>query len=123
MNHKTLAAIACVALACGGSAWAQSSTGGTSEGSAATSPDGSTPPARHAKKRHHAGSKAASRDAANGVAASPTGGGANPKDVSPGTYNASGAAVPTTSDPAQTKNTRDGSPLPSAKRAASASGR
>jgi hypothetical protein len=44
----------------------------------------------------------------------PSGGIANPKDVTPSTYNRSGAGVPWTTDPMQTKNSRDANPLPGA---------
>ena len=111
MIDKTLAGIACVAIACAaGSAAAQgTSTGST--GSSAMASDQAASSGKHSTAKRRTGSKRSTSDSTNGAMASPSGGLANPKDVAPGTYNSSGGAVPKTSDPMQTKNSRDGTPL------------
>ena len=115
---RILTAVACLALACAGSATAQTSTG--------TSPnatDHAASSSSHATKRHSTKSaKSAKAHQAGGANETPSGGLMNPKDVAPGTYNASGGAVPRTSDPAQTRNTREGQPL-SGSTAASGTGK
>jgi hypothetical protein len=100
MTTKIFAGIAGVAIACA-AGWAQAQTaGGTSS---AAPPDTAAPPAGQTTKKHRATTKAIPPDALGGTVVTP-----------------SGAAVPTTPDPLQVKNARDGTPLPShAKRRAS----
>jgi hypothetical protein len=124
MTHKTLAGIACMAMVCA-AGWASAqSTGGSTNGTSAMSSERGASSAKHTTSKRRSAAKASTRDSANGPTETPSGGLANPKDIAPGTYNSSGGAVPKTSDPMQTKSTRDGTPLPNAgAAAASGSGR
>ncbi len=79
--------------------------------SATTATDHAASSSRHANKHRHAAAKSSRTSQAKGDVETPSGGLANPKDVAPGTYNSSGAAVPKTSDPMQTKDARDGTTL------------
>ena len=121
MNPKPFAGVVCVGIFCA-AGWAHAqSTGTTGTGNAATSTTTSTDRASSAPAKHGTTSKTSSSDKSRGSVASPAGGIAHPKDVSPGTYTQTGEAVPRTTDPMQTKNARDGTPLPnSTPRAANA---
>jgi len=121
MTLKAFVGAACAALLwAAGPAHAQSSgrttgSGATAGGrTTATSPDSASSATKGSTGKQGTGSKSSSADKSGGPVASPSGGIANPKDVTPGTYNQSGGAVPRTTDPMQTKNSRDGNPLPSA---------
>ncbi|MBV9890283.1 MAG: hypothetical protein JO090_05280 [Rhizobacter sp.] len=105
---RTLTALACLALACAGSAMAQTSG---SDSTTTTATDHAASSSRHANKPRHATAKSSRASQSKGDVETPSGGLANPKDVAPGTYNSSGGAVPKTSDPMQTKDARDGTTL------------
>ena len=121
MTLKAFIGAACAAfLWAAGPAHSQNSGGKTGSATTgggamtATSPDSASSGTKGSTGKQGTGSKSSSTDKSGGPVASPSGGIANPKDVTPGTYNQSGGAVPKTTDPMQTKNSRDGNPLPSA---------
>lgn len=98
---------------------AQTSTGSSDSAATSTDKTNTTPAATKSKRAssRHAKKTTSSGNPADNV----TGNTSNdPTNNSPGVYNPSGAAMPRTSDPMQTKSMRDGSPPPS-KRAGAAS--
>jgi hypothetical protein len=115
MAHKDWIGIFCVAIMCasGGASAQGASDGSGTTGRSAKSSDQAASSGKQATTKRGAAPNSKS-ESANGLTSSPAGGLAHPKDISPGTYNQSGAAVPRTTDPMQTKNTRDGTPLPGA---------
>ena len=105
MTQATLTVIACGAiLSVSGLAQAQ-----------VTSTDSAASAARHSAKERRAAAKNPTTNAAGVSTPNSTG-------ATPGTYTQSGAIAPTTSDPMQIKNARDGSPM-RVSRGASASGK
>jgi hypothetical protein len=126
--------VACAALLCAaglaqaqgtssGSSSSGSTAGSGSSGGSAMSSDNaaSSSSKRGASSQKGTSSKSGTGTSGSGPTTSPAGGVVgNPKDITPGTYNQSGSTVPTTSDPAQTRSMRDGSPSPSATRASGA---
>ena len=102
---KTLAStfVCATILACAGVAHAQSTSAGTAMSSEPAASSG-----RHLMKKRHSGSKYSQAE----MSTAPT---AQPSNDTPGIRTQSGSVVPTTPDPMQIKNARDGTPMKTAK--------
>ena len=113
MTPKAFVGAACAGIFCvAGLAPAQGTGSATGNGgSAATSPHSASSGAKGTTGKSGTASKGSSNEKSGGSMSGAAGGSANRNDATPGTYTPSGAVAPKTTDPQQTKNARDGSPM------------
>src|SRR3982751_1607603 len=72
MTHKTLARIACVAIACAAGSVSAQGTGSATSGSSATSSDRAASGARQATSNHRSAAKGSTTDTSNPPTATPS---------------------------------------------------
>ncbi len=116
MTPKAFVGAACAGIFCAaGFAHAQGTGSATGTGgAAAASPHSASSGAKSTTGKAGSGSKGSSNEKSGSSMSGPAGASANQNDATPGTYTPSGAVAPNTTDPQQTKNARDGSPMSTA---------